>query len=135
MPHLILGISYKRGDVICELYEKTNCLHFTNFVKNKRIRKNKETRLKYQGFRKDFPNKIVVRCAIWQHLYNFKKVKNTHGGVLILVKLQAKAKQSNNLNPFPQISINSLNPFLVTSLQSLETSKKTRRLSNTFREH
>ena len=31
----------------------------------------------------------VVRCAIWYHLYNLKNVKNTHGGVLILVKLQA----------------------------------------------
>ena len=29
-------------------------------------------------------------CAIWYHLYNFKKMKNTHGGVLLLVKLQAK---------------------------------------------
>ena len=27
----------------------------------------------------------VMRCAIWYHLYNFKNVKNTHGGVLILV--------------------------------------------------
>ena len=25
-------------------------------------------------------------CAIWYHLYNFKNVKNTHGGVLLLVK-------------------------------------------------
>ena len=31
----------------------------------------------------------VVRCAIWYHLYNLKNMKNTHGGVLILVKLQA----------------------------------------------
>ena len=31
----------------------------------------------------------VVRCAIWYHLYNFKNAKNTYGGVLILVKLQA----------------------------------------------
>ena len=30
-----------------------------------------------------------MRCAIWYHWYNFKKVENTHGGVLILVKLQA----------------------------------------------
>ena len=30
----------------------------------------------------------VVRCAIQQHLYSFKNVKNTDGGVLILVKLQ-----------------------------------------------
>ena len=30
-----------------------------------------------------------MRCAIWYHLYNLKNVKNTHGGVLLLVKLQA----------------------------------------------
>ena len=29
----------------------------------------------------------MMRCAIWCRLYNFKNVKNTHGGVLILVKL------------------------------------------------
>ena len=33
----------------------------------------------------------MVRCAIWYHLYNLKNVENTHGGVLILVKLQAFA--------------------------------------------
>ena len=33
-------------------------------------------------------NKIVVRCAIWYHLYNLKDVKKNHGEVLILVKLQ-----------------------------------------------
>ena len=27
-------------------------------------------------------------CAIWYHLYNFKNLKNTHGGVLLSVKLQ-----------------------------------------------
>ena len=32
---------------------------------------------------------FVMLCAIWYHLYNLKNVKNTHGGVLILVKLQA----------------------------------------------
>ena len=26
-------------------------------------------------------------CAIWYHLYNLNNVKNTHGGVLLLVKL------------------------------------------------
>ena len=31
-----------------------------------------------------------MRCAIWCHLCNLKNVKNTHGGVLNLVKLQAK---------------------------------------------
>ena len=33
----------------------------------------------------------MMRCVIWYHLYNFKKVKQIHGGVLLLVKLQAKA--------------------------------------------
>ena len=32
----------------------------------------------------------VVRCIIWYHLYNLKNVKNTRGGMLLLVKLQAK---------------------------------------------
>ena len=30
-----------------------------------------------------------MRCTICYHLYNFKNVKNTHGGVLPLVNLQA----------------------------------------------
>ena len=34
-----------------------------------------------------------MRCAIWYHLYILKKVKNTHVGVLLLVKLQAKSLQ------------------------------------------
>ena len=32
-----------------------------------------------------------IICAIWYHLYNLKNIKNTHGGVLLLVKLQAEA--------------------------------------------
>ena len=27
-------------------------------------------------------------CAIWYHLHNLKNVKNTYGGVLLLLKLQ-----------------------------------------------
>ena len=30
-------------------------------------------------------------CAISYHLHNLENVKNTHGGVLLLVKLQAEA--------------------------------------------
>ena len=30
-----------------------------------------------------------MRCAIWNHLYKLKNLKNTHGGVSPLVKLQA----------------------------------------------
>ena len=32
-----------------------------------------------------------MRCAIWYHLYTLKKVKNTHGGVLFLLKFVALA--------------------------------------------
>ena len=31
-------------------------------------------------------NSGVMFCAIWYHLYNLKNVRNTHGGVLPLVK-------------------------------------------------
>ena len=34
-------------------------------------------------------------CAIWYHLFNFKKVKNTHGGMTLLVKLQTYFTESN----------------------------------------
>ena len=37
-----------------------------------------------------------MRCAIWHHPYNLKSMKNTHGGVLILVRLQAKACKAWN---------------------------------------
>ena len=35
--------------------------------------------------------KYMILYGIWYHLYNLKYVKNTHGGVQLLVKLQAKA--------------------------------------------
>ena len=35
----------------------------------------------------------VMYCAIWYHLYNLKYVKNTHGGVLLLVKLGSKKQK------------------------------------------
>ena len=33
-----------------------------------------------------YTQKYVILCVIRYHLYNFKNVKNTHGGVLLLVK-------------------------------------------------
>ena len=36
-----------------------------------------------------------MRYAIWYHLYNLKNVKNTLGGVLLLVKLQAREDHVN----------------------------------------
>ena len=43
-----------------------------------------------------------MRCAIYYHLHNLKNVKNTHGGLLLLVKLQAKSLQLylNNTPPW-----------------------------------
>ena len=41
-----------------------------------------------------FKSSYVKICAIWYHLYNLKSVKNTHGGVLLLVvQFQAKSLQ------------------------------------------
>ena len=41
-------------------------------------------------------SKYVMRCAICYPFHNFKNVKNTHGGVLLLVvKLQANFSKSN----------------------------------------
>ena len=37
-------------------------------------------------------------CAIWYYLYNLKNVKNTHEGVLLLVKLQTFGCFSDFLN-------------------------------------
>ena len=39
-------------------------------------------------------------CAISYHLYNLKNVKNTHGGVLLLVKLQASAYTFGTIQVF-----------------------------------
>ena len=33
----------------------------------------------------------MMLCAIWYHYYNLKNVRNTHGGLLHLVKLQPLA--------------------------------------------
>ena len=46
-------------------------------------------------------NRYVMRCAIWCYLYNLKNVKNTHEGVLLLVKLQAEAYNFTKINTPP----------------------------------
>ena len=33
---------------------------------------------------------FVMLCAFWYHLYSLKNEENTHGGVLLLIKLKAK---------------------------------------------
>ena len=42
-----------------------------------------------QGYRDK--NLNVIFCVITYLLYNLKNVRNTHGGVILLVKLQAKS--------------------------------------------
>ena len=46
-----------------------------------------------QGRERKSTRKYVVFCAIYYHLYNLKNVKNIHGGVLFLVKLQSFSLQ------------------------------------------
>ena len=42
--------------------------------------------------------KYVMLCAVWYHLCNLENVKSTHGGVLLLVKLQALASNFTKSN-------------------------------------
>ena len=42
----------------------------------------------------------VVRCAIWYHSYNLKNVKNTYGGVLLLVKPATLLKVHSSMGVF-----------------------------------
>ena len=46
-----------------------------------------------------------MRCVarFWYHLHSLKNVKNTHGRVLILVTLQAKACNCTKINTLPWV--------------------------------
>ena len=46
----------------------------------------------------------MMLCAIWYHSYNLKNVKNTHGRVLLLVKLQAEACNLSKSNTPPWVN-------------------------------
>ena len=50
-----------------------------------------------------------MHCAIWYHLYNLKNVKKTHGGVLILEKLQAETCNFTEINTPPWVFFTLLN--------------------------
>ena len=45
----------------------------------------------------------MALCAIWYHSYSLKNVKNTYGGVLVLVKLQTHASACNKSNTLPWV--------------------------------
>ena len=40
-------------------------------------------------------------CAIWYHVYNLKDVKNTHGQMFLLAKLQALSYNFMKSNTSP----------------------------------
>ena len=46
--------------------------------------------------------------AIWCHLYNFKNVKNTHGGVLLLLKKACNL--TKELDAPPELKLANLRP-------------------------
>ena len=47
--------------------------------------------------------KNVVCCPIQYHVHNLKNVKNTHGGVLLLEKLQAETSNFTKSNTPPWV--------------------------------
>ena len=59
-------------------------LIFTGILKDTSKEKLYQERLQLQRL----PVLVHIRCAIWYYLYNLKKVKNTHGAVLLLVKVK-----------------------------------------------
>ena len=77
------------------LFQVSDCCNldsFFNKFRNKIIANSEVWQIyAFLGFTCKNKYLYVMHCAIWYHLYNFKNVKNTHGGVLILVKLQAEA--------------------------------------------
>ena len=71
---------------ICLLYWRNTCSCF--YVENApKIDEDYEIGNKF----------IDLRWAVWYHSYYLKNVKNTHGGLLLLVKLQALAYISCSL--------------------------------------
>ena len=45
----------------------------------------------------------MMLCVYWYHLHNLKKLKNTHGGVLFLVKYQGEACNFTKTNAPPWV--------------------------------
>ena len=91
--------------IICQVYQKLNNCHSYIPLEKLNIRgPNRKLLFKRQN-NVSLPlanvKSNVVRCAIWYHLYNLKNVKNTHGGVLILVKLEAPACNFTKINTPP----------------------------------
>ena len=62
------------------------------------------TNTSFNAFQYSVSSVYETLCAICHHLYNLNKVRNTNGGVLLLVKLQAEVCNfTKNMTP-PWIS-------------------------------
>ena len=46
-------------------------------------------------------NALIMLCVVWYHLHNLKNMKNSHGGVLLLVQLQASVSNFTKSNTPP----------------------------------
>ena len=87
-----------------------------NEYENKRIsfRHTKTSHVSITSVILRFTNEVlkkayVMLCAISYHLYNLKNVKNTNGGVLLLVKLQTSAYNFIKSNTPPRVYFQFLN--------------------------
>ena len=64
-------------------------------------------------------------CTIWYHLYNLENVKNTHGGISLLVKLQAYITHGNiRSNVNPDLSIVTIFCLFVESIGVIKKMKQ-----------
>ena len=52
---------------------------------------------------------FFILSAIWYHLYNFKNLKNTHGIVILLFKLQVEVSNFNKSITLPWMFLRFLN--------------------------
>ena len=72
----------KEGEL--QVYQrKKYSIKFSSFLLILRLCKKR-----FSCFKIVIPCTYLMFCAIWYHLHNLKNVKNTHGGVLLLVKLK-----------------------------------------------
>ena len=88
------GVCVARGQNFVKIWEFKNnwknsleVFSFTwiYFKHEKKKKKQKKSRNSIDNWSQIYE----MRCAIWYHLCNLKNIKNTHGSMLLLVKLQA----------------------------------------------
>ena len=74
-------------------------------------------------------------CAVWYCLYNFKNVKNTHGGVPLLAKLQPATllKQHSSMGVFHVFKIVQMVPKRAKPLIHTAFFQQSRHVVDTFR--